>query len=116
MTAKQRTLAVLAAVVVTLTAFGVGYAVGGNNATHPPVFVADGHVGADQASFQVGDTTYGFESSVSWTDSTGSYHPDGWPACLPKLQTVSAVRFAGATLWAGSVGQAQVVWVDCQTH
>jgi hypothetical protein len=24
------------------------------------------------------------------------------------------VRFVGTTVWAGNVGQAQVVWVDCQ--
>ena len=116
MTAKQRTLAVLAIVFVTLTAFGVGYAVGGNNATHPPVFVADGHVGADQASFQVGDTWYGFDSSVSWTDSAGSFHDSGWPECLPMLQEVTRVRFAATTTWVGQVGVAHVVWVDCQNH
>jgi len=114
MTTKQRTLAVLAAVVITLTVFGAGYAVGDNRATHPPVYTGDGYVGADQASFQVGDMWYGFRSSVAWTDQTGNWHDSGWPVCLPKLQTVSGVRFVGTTIWAGNIGQAQVIWVDCQ--
>jgi len=74
------------------------------------------NVGADQASFQVGDTWYGFESSVSWTDSAGSFHDSGRPECLPMLQEVTRVRFAATTTWVGQVGVAHVVWVDCQSH
>jgi hypothetical protein len=114
MTTKQRTLAVLAAVVIILTVFGVGYASGNISATHPPALTGDGYVGADQASFQVGETWYGFRSSVAWTDEAGSWHDTGWPVCLPKLQAVTGVRFVGTTIWAGNVGQTQVIWVDCQ--
>jgi hypothetical protein len=116
MTTKQRSLSAVVAVVIAVAAFGAGYVIGGDNAAHPPVYTADGYVGADQASFQVGDTTYGFESSVSWTDSAGSFHDGGWPECLPKLQEVAGVRFAAATLWVGQVGASEVVWVDCQSH
>jgi hypothetical protein len=112
---KPRT-SVLAVVLIVFAAFGVGFGIGGYAGTHPPVYTADGYVGADVASFQVGDTTYGFRSSVSWTDSAGSFHDSGWPECLPRLQAATGVRFAGATMWAGNVGSAQVVWVDCQTH
>jgi hypothetical protein len=114
MTTSQRTFTVVAAVLLTVAVFGGGYALGENSATHPSVSTGDGYVGADQASFQVGDTWYGFRSSVSWTDEAGGWHDSGWPACLPKLQTVTGVRFVGTTVWAGNVGQAQVVWVDCQ--
>ena len=114
MTTRQRTLTVVAAALLLIVAFGGGYAAGENSATHPSVSIGDGYVGADQASFQVGDTWYGFRSSVSWTDEAGSLHDSGWPACLPKLQTVTGVRFVGTMVWADNVGSAQVVWVDCR--
>jgi hypothetical protein len=88
MTLKQRTLLVLVIVLGVTGAFGAGTWVGGYAATHLPVQVADGYVGEDQASFEVGDTTYGFESSVNWTDNLGAFHDDGWPACLPKVSPV----------------------------
>jgi hypothetical protein len=102
---------VLLAVVV---AFGAGYWTGGERAMHLPIYTADGYVGADQASFQVGDVTYGFESSVAWTDQAGAEHDSGWPECLPKLQEVKGVRFSAAVLWHETSGIARVVWVDCQ--
>ena len=108
---RRWAVALLAIVVV----FGAGYWIGGQQALHLPIYTADGYVGADQASFLVGDTTYGFESSVAWTDTAGSEHPDGWPDCLPKLHEVKHVRFSGAVLWHGSSGEARVTWVDCQT-
>jgi hypothetical protein len=116
MTTRQRSLGALGAVLIVIAAFGAGYRIGGDSATHPPVYTADGHVGADQASFQVGGTTYGFVSSVSWTDSAGSFHDSGWPGCLPKLQLVTGVRFAAATVWVGQAGVSPVLWVDCQSH
>ncbi len=116
MTTKERTLAVLAGVLIAGAAFGAGYRIGSDSAAHPTVYTADGYVGGDMASFQVGDTTYGFRSTVNWTDSAGSFHSSGWPECLPKTQTVKGVRFAGAVLWVGNIGVSSVLWVDCQTH
>ena len=116
MTTKHSIIAGLAALVVAVALFGSGYATGNHAASHPTVLVGDGDVGADQATLQVGDTYYGFRSSVSWTDSAGSFHDQGWPACLPRLQAVTGVRFEGATLWAGNVGFTSVVWVDCQAQ
>ena len=113
MTTKHRITAGLAALLVAVAVFGAGYLAGGTAATHPTVYVGDGYVGADQATFQVGDTSYGFNSSVSWTDSAGSFHDRGWPACLPKVHEVKGVHFAGAVIWAGGVGLSSVVWVDC---
>ena len=115
MTTKHGIMAGLAALLVAFALFGAGYLARGHDATHPTVFVGDGYVGADQASFQVGDTWFGFQSSVSWTDSSGSFHDSGWPACLPRIQAVTGVRFEGATLWAGNTGFSSVVWVDCQS-
>ena len=104
-------LIVLVAVVVS---FAVVYAVRGAARLDLQIYTGSGYVGADQASFQVGDTTFGFESSVPWRDQAGSEHDSGWPACLPKLQTVSGVRFGGAVVWHGTSGDARVLWVDCQ--
>jgi hypothetical protein len=115
MTKKRRTWA-LAGVLIAVAALGAGYLIGADAGAHPPVYTASGYVGADQASFLVGDTTYGFRSSVSWTDSVGSFHDSGWPQCLAKLKEVAGVRFAATTIWVGQVGISQVVWVDCQSH
>jgi len=96
-------------------AFGAGYWIGGERALHLPTYTADGYVGADQASFLYRGVTYGFESSVAWTDRTGAVHDTGWPDCLSKLKEVKGVRFSGAVLWQGdSTGIARVVWVDCR--
>jgi hypothetical protein len=113
MTTRWQPLVVLVVAVAVVAAFGAGYIVAGANGAHPLVYTAGGQVGEDQASFQVGDTTYGFEDSVAWTDSTGSFHDGGWPDCLPKLQAVTGIRFAATTLWVGNVGVAKVLWVDC---
>jgi hypothetical protein len=104
------------ALLAVVLVFGAGYWVGGERALHLPTYIGDGYVGADQASFQVGDTWYGFESSVAWTDGSGAEHSEGWPACLPKLHDVKHVRFAGAVMWHGGSGEATVVWVDCQNQ
>ncbi len=38
----------------------------------------------------------------------------GWPACLTQFSDPKGVRFTGAVVWGGgSVGQAEVLWVDC---
>lgn len=116
MTFKQRTAMALLFVLVGVGTFGAGIWVGDYRATHPQIYVADGYVGENVASFEVGDTTYGFRSSVNWTDSQGAFHDGGWPDCLPKTQQVQGVHLAVTTLWTGEVGQAQVVWVDCRPH
>ncbi len=114
MNLRQRTFAVVGGMLLVIAVSVGGYAAGEYNATHPSVLIGDGYVGADQATLQAGDASYGFRSSVRWTDETGSQHDSGWPTCLPRLQAVTGVRFVGATVWAGNIGQAQVVWVDCQ--
>ena len=116
---NTRLIAIVGAVVavmIAITAFSVGYKAGGNGQLQVPIVVADGYVGADQASFQVGNVGYGFQSTVEWTDSSGSMHEDGWPDCLPKLQEVKGVRIAAGILYLGDTGngEARVVWVDCR--
>jgi hypothetical protein len=114
MTSRQRFLGGLAAVLIAAAAFGIGDRVGSDGATRPPVLVGDGYVGSDVALFQVGDTVYGFRSSVNWTDSAGSYHDQGWPACLPQLEAVTGVHFVAQTVWADGTAATDIVWVDCR--
>jgi hypothetical protein len=104
-------VAVGAAVAV---AFTLGYATRASEHLGLTIYQANGYVGAEVASFEVGDTTYGFRSSVPWTDRAGSEHPGGWPDCLPRLHAVEGVRFGGAVVWHGSSGEALVLWVDCR--
>jgi hypothetical protein len=110
----SRALIVVAAVLALGLSFALGYVVRNSQPIGLTVYTASGQVGADGASFQVGDTTYGFESSVAWTDAAGAEHESGWPDCLPKLQSVQGVRFGGAVVWHGDQGLAQVLWVDCR--
>ena len=113
---RRQSLGVLLVAVIAIAAFGAGYLVRGIGGVHATMYVGDGHVGADQATFEAAGTYFGMDASVAWTDDTGTYHDGGWPSCLPKEQVVSGVRFAGATIWSGDIGQARVTWVDCQVH
>src|SRR3954466_12143820 len=103
MSKEHRRIGLMGAALIALAALA-GYWVGVETTSHPPIYVGDGYVGADRASLRVGDTTYGFRSSVSWTDSSGSFHDDGWPDCLPTLHEVTGVRFAGTVTWVGQAG------------
>lgn len=111
---RSRALIGVAAVLALGLSFAFGYGVRDSGHVELTIYTANGQVGADVASFQVGDTTYGFRSNVAWTDEAGAEHPDGWPACLPRLQSVAGVRFGGAVVWHGNTGEALVLWVDCR--
>ena len=107
-------LAAAAAALAMVVVFAAGFLVGKQGPVQLPILTGSGYVGGDQATLQVGDVFYGFESSVAWRDAGGSEHQGGWPACLPKLQSVQDVRFAGADFRWGDTGIARVVWIDCQ--
>ncbi|HEY7936332.1 MAG TPA: hypothetical protein VID26_04300 [Candidatus Limnocylindrales bacterium] len=112
---RKRLVAVAAALAVAVVVFLSGLALGstGVAGVRPATLTGDGYVGQQVASFQSGGTFYGFRASVPWRDASGSEHDGGWPACLTPLTTVEGVRFTGAVVWAGAVGQATVLWVDC---
>ncbi len=107
-------LVVAAVALAMVVGFGAGYVAGRQGPVQLPILTGSGYVGGDQATLQAGDVFYGFESSVAWRDASGSEHEGGWPDCLPKLQSVQGVRFAGGDLRWGDTGIARVVWVDCQ--
>ena len=113
MSTPWRRTTMLGIALIIAAALGAGYVIGALNGSHQQVFVGSGYVGDDVASLQAGDTWYGLRSSVSWTDSNGAFHANGWPDCLPHLEQVVGIRFAGETRWVGDVGTAEVTWVDC---
>jgi hypothetical protein len=53
-----------------------------------------------------------------WTDSSGTLHDSGWPACLPGASDVASevdgLSIAADWLWIRGTGWAHVFWVDCQ--
>jgi hypothetical protein len=109
-----KVFAAVAAILIAVAAFSVGYRVGGNGEFRPTVYIGDGSSGADVATLQAGGTSYGFRTTVAWTDASGSYHSDGWPDCLPRQAQLTGVRFAGAMVMVESGGEARVLWVDCR--
>lgn len=108
---KRRPIWLLGAVLVVAVVFAAGWLARG--LAGPRIYVGSGHVGDAVATLFVGEDAYGFRSSVNWTDSRGSFHDGGWPDCLPRLQDVSGIRFAGETQWIGNIGTDEVVWIDC---
>ncbi|MBI2781581.1 MAG: hypothetical protein HYX55_07285 [Chloroflexi bacterium] len=101
-------------VLLLLVAYGAGYLVRNTGRIDLVIYTSRAVVGADQATFEVGGTSYSFETSVAWTDRSGTEWSSGWPDCLPKLQTVELVRFGAATVWHDNVGFGRVLWVDCR--
>lgn len=99
--------------VATLTLGGlIGYGIG-RDAAQPTWLTGSTHVSTAgrQASFVADGWTYGFTGSVSWFDSQGVFHLDGWPECLND-QTKSA-RFEAESQALNLIGK-PVLAVDCQ--
>lgn len=113
---RKRLVPIAAASAVAVVVFLAGIALGATGVIgfRPAVMTADGgYVGQETATLTVGDTSYGFHASVPWRDSNGAEVGRGWPACLTPFSDPKGVRFTGAVVWSGSVGQAEVLWVDC---
>jgi hypothetical protein len=107
--------AALVVAVVAACAFGAGYKIGSDNSIHVGYYTGDCSTGEAVATCMVGDTAYGFRWAANWTDGGNASHSDSWPDCLPKVQEVKGVRFAGAWLPTGDgASAATVVWVDCR--
>jgi hypothetical protein len=72
-------------------------------------------VGGHVASIESGGWWYGVNDSVAWIDASGSFHEDGWPACLRPEGTTRTVRFGAVPVTIpDSVGFRPVLWVDCR--
>lgn len=96
--------------------FGIGMQVGaGPRMSEVKVFRDVPAVAGDaQVSSTVDGVTYGVSGEVAWVDASGSYHENGWPACVP-LRTQSRITFGGAWIYGPTqVASARIVWVDCR--
>lgn len=92
-----------------------GYVVGRH---HPAVTVRHGHALSAQGGISVGEHgmgTFSIPLDVTWIDSTGSYHSDGRPECLPPVGLGEiAVTFATVKIKDPSGSRRdQTIWVDC---
>jgi hypothetical protein len=102
-------------VAVAVSCFGLGYTVHGTTSDlHPPTTSATCLIGAVDGSCSVGSTSYGVQSSVSWTDGGGVFHQSGWPDCLPKMSQVEHVQIQADWIALGTSREARVFWVNCQ--
>ena len=106
-------------VIAAAIGYGFGVAVGAEGAGIGEMKIyrnVAATVGDDQMSAMVDDGTYyGFDSDVSWTDTSGSFHASGWPACLARRSQLH-VTFAGALIRTpAGVGIQRILWVDCRT-
>jgi hypothetical protein len=111
-----RTRLLMVAVVAAVLGFGAGAVLGasGTFGMRVPTSVGDAIVGGRVVTISANGTAYGAKDSVAWRDTSGSFHPDGWPACLSTPGEVKGVRFAGTTVWNADLGADTVLWVDCQ--
>jgi hypothetical protein len=104
----------VAVLLVILAALGIGYFVGIGQAKHLPTLTGDAVVGDNVATIRVANDSYELRGNVNWTDADGTTRVGDWPECLPMLQEVTGVRFAGATFLHEGGGTSLVVWVDCR--
>jgi hypothetical protein len=74
-------------------------------------------VGNGMASIESDGWFYGVSESVAWIDADGSFHEDGWPACLGRAGNRPTVRFGAIPEvplpdWGSYTA---VVYIDCRT-
>jgi hypothetical protein len=95
----------------------IAFVVFGIGSSRPDAEVLTGHAqtGYHMASIESGGSYYGVNESVAWIDASGSFHEDGWPACLRPMGTTRTVRFGAAHVTIpDGVGFRPVLWVDCR--
>src|ERR1700682_3274171 len=80
---RRTTWAAVSALFACLAAV-LGFIAGQHHKTGMTVLRGVAYVGADEASVSVGGWVYGIQGTgnVTWVDTRGSTHTDGWPACL----------------------------------
>lgn len=107
----------IAAVVLTVMAFGAGYWFRDTAGYHPPIVQADCQTAADgDGTCFFEGTAYGVESSVPWMDASGAWHTDDHPpACLPPMSETKDLSVVADWVWIEGNGFARVLWVDCRT-
>ena len=108
----------LVALVVVVVALGV-VAIGPRNLAFAlgGTVLLEGRVsvGENTVSIETADWTYGMSPAASsWTDSQGTWHEGGRPACLAPGDFTSTVRFAAVQVSVANVTWRPIVWVDCR--
>jgi hypothetical protein len=114
----SKTLAVALVIILAVAgAFGAGYLIRGNDGLHPAIYTADRCDAVEGGgSCFVGGTAYGFDYPPTWTDNSGVFHQNGWPACLLPGTSVKGLRIAADWMYVGPGAQTYVFWVDCENH
>jgi hypothetical protein len=90
--------------------------VAGSHRNGAALMTGTANVGDHVASIKSGDQFYGVRDSVAWFDSSGSFHEDGWPACLGQAGGQVNVRFGGLPVAAPESGLTffDVAYIDCR--
>lgn len=101
-----------AAILAGAASATVGYQLG-HDSGQPEWLTGTAHVSslAHKATFKVDGRYYGVHDSVAWFDQAGSFHEDGWPACL--TDATSTARFQALSQSVETVGW-PVIAVDCR--
>jgi hypothetical protein len=98
--------------VIAFVAFGIGA-----SQSDAEVMTGRAHIGHNMATIESGGWFYGVNESIAWMDADGSFHEDGWPACLQPDGTIRTVRFGAVPPVStpdGSGFGPVVVWIDCR--
>ena len=109
----------LLVVILAAIAFAGGLYLGSTGLIgfHPPTMTGDGVVGDHVVTLypdgNTANSSYGVKGSVAWRDAKSADHADGWPDCLQPLQSVTGIRFTGATVWDDDTAVGRILWVDC---
>lgn len=96
--------------------YGIGVGVGaGPRMSETKVFRdVTASVGDSQMTAFVDNVAYGVSGEVAWVDASGSWHPQGWPACAPA-RSQSRITFGGAVVYGPTgAGDYRMLWVDCR--
>ena len=104
-------LVVTVAVMLVVVAYLVGRGDASTTVRHGQALSAPGDISVEVD----GSIGYMIPRDVAWVDSTGSYHADGRPECLPPVGIGTiAVTFATVKLNDPTgYEREQTVWVDC---
>ncbi len=106
------TLAMAAAVIAVLAAFG-GYWIGSSRGAAFET-VGTAHSTGAQIGVEGDDWSYDVPLHVRWTDVEGGWHEGERPECLPPSDTaLEGIRITAVPVEARGVGFRQVVAVHC---
>lgn len=119
-TVRQSVGALVALAIIFGIAAAVGYGIGvgvgaGPRMSETKVFRdVTASVGDSQMTAFVDNVAYGVAGEVAWVDASGSWHPQGWPACAPA-RSQSRITFGGAVVYGPTgAGDYRMLWVDCR--